>query len=206
MTGADVVTYAKHSELQQLAVVRPTTDPIELAHQSEALLSYINLGLIELYKRFDLSVKVEIVRTSPLVSVYQLRNNDIQKVIDIYDADGKSLRTPSINGEHDYDINLIAHNTYLFKAPREEDIAFVYSSAPILLKTMNDTVDIPIALLEALLHYIGYRAHAALNGNIDSENNTHYSRFEKSCNEAMLQGFGSAVDLTNVSIETKGYV
>ena len=111
MTVQDVITYVKYSELSQLAI----------KDDSVAVMSFINLGMIELYKRFNLGIKVEIVRTNPLVSVYNLRNVDINKVITVYDAEGKTLVSPTSSLDDTYDYTQIGTTTFLLKTPKEEE-------------------------------------------------------------------------------------
>jgi hypothetical protein len=196
MLVSDIINIAKYGELQQLAVKNNT----------EAVLSYVNMGVLELYKRFKLGIKVEIVRINPLVSVYTLVNSDIMKVETVYDADGRELKFPSIIGSEDYDIKPIGHTTFMLKKPKVEDIAFVYTSAPTLLTDLTDVVPIPQSMTEALLHYIGYRGHGSVDGMINTENNTHYMRFDKSCKALLDEGYGDVVDLSMASVTYKGFV
>ena len=196
MLVSDIINIAKYGELQQLAVKDDNT----------AIITYINMGVLELYKRFNIGTKVEIVRTNPLISVYNLVNADIMKVINVYDADGKELVQPSVVDIEDYDLKQIGQSTYLFKEPKNEDIAFVYTSAPEWLTSTTDNVEIPMSMLEALLHYIGYRGHGSLDGLINTENNTHYMRFDKSCRQLTDTGYGEVTDMSKSTTQSKGFV
>ena len=196
MLASDIFNMAKYSELKQLAI----KDDVN------AVLSFMNLGLIELYKRFRLSIKVEIVRTSPMVPMYYLRNTDIEQVVEVYDSNGKSLKEAVHTTDEDYDIKKLSPTVYLFKAPVDEEIAFVYTASPERIASLDDDLQIPTNMVEPLLHYIGYKGHAALDGNIDGENNTHYMRFEKSCLALIELGFGPVVELPYRDITTKGFI
>ena len=196
MLVSDIINIAKYGELQQLAVKDDNT----------AIITYINMGVLELYKRFNIGTKVEIVRTNPLVSVYNLVNADIMKIINVYDADGKELVQPSVVDIEDYDLKQIGQSTYLFKEPKNEDIAFVYTSAPEWLTATTDNVEIPMSMLEALLHYIGYRGHGSIDGLINTENNTHYMRFDKSCRQLTDTGYGEVIDMSKSNTQSKGFV
>lgn len=196
MLVSDIINIAKYGELQQLAVKDDVT----------AVLTYINMGVLELYKRFRLGVKVEIVRTSPVVSVYTLVNSDIMKIETIYDADGRELKFPSTQESEDYNIKALGHTTFLLKEPKEEDLAFVYTAAPEMLTSVNDEVPIPSSMVEALLHYVGYRGHGSIDGMINTENNTHYMRFDKSCVLLSESGYGDIAELAKVDTAKKGFV
>jgi len=206
MTVQEVIEYARDSELRQLIFGELSDDSDVQESRDKAIISYINLGLIELYKRFALSVKAEIVRTNPEVNMYYLRNLDILKVIHIYDASGTTLVEQRSVDDEEYDIKQLTPITYLFRNPIDEDIAFVYTSSPARVGKLTDEVVILDVMLEALLHYIGYRANMTLDGAINAENNTHYMRFEKSCTELKNMGFGEVVHMPFKSIGSKGFV
>ena len=86
-------------------------------------------------------------------------------------------------------------------------ISLIYVAAPVLLTTadLSKTLPIPPQLYEALLHYIGYRAHGALDGNIQAENSTHYQRFEASCQRAKESGMYTS-DSMEMNRDMKGFV
>ena len=74
--------------------------------------------------------------------------------------------------------------------------------------TLDEELDLPDQMIEALLHYIGYRAHGAMDANIQTESNTHYMRFEASCTKLRELGVGIAPDdvSMNSRISMKGFV
>lgn len=196
MLVSDIISIAKYGELQQLSV----------KEKDEAIISYINMGVLELYKRFKVATKVEIINTLPIVAVYSLMNSDVMRVEEVYDADGKQLLFPSTIGDEEYDIKALGLTTFLLKKPKEESLAFVYTSSPTTLTATTDEVFLPDSMVEALLHYVGYRGHGSIDGNINGENNTHYMRFEKSCKELSLQGYGEVTDIAKRNVAAKGFV
>lgn len=196
MTVQEVVNMAVAGELKNLAVKNNT----------EAIISFINLGVIELYKRCNISTKVEVVRTSPVASVYTLRNKDVNQILSVYDTNNKELRSRLVLDDNEYDIAIVNYRTFILTKPLEEELLVVYSAAPPIITSLEDEIDIPYAMLEALLHYVGYRAHGSVDGSINAENTTHYTRFEKSC--AMLVDYGYVTPPLTVSysVEQKGFV
>lgn len=91
-------------------------------------------------------------------------------------------------------------------------ISIIYKKTPKSIATTLDSglfattdVKIPRGLLEPMLHYIGYRAHGSLDGNIQAENNTHLMRFENACKEAEALG---VVPLDNITrdVSEKGFI
>ena len=67
-------------------------------------------------------------------------------------------------------------------------------------------VALPTVLLEPLLHYIGYRAHGAVNGSIQAENSTHYTRYEAACNKVLEMGGLPADDNSTTALYRKGFL
>ena len=150
--------------------------------------------------------KVEVVKTSPVTPVYTLRATDINQVISVYDSDGKELIGKRNLEDTEYNIAQINYNTFMLTNPIDEELLFVYKAAPSMVTSASGEVELPYAMLEALLHYVGYRAHGSVNGNVDKENNTHYMRLEKSC--ALLLSEGYEIDTLNISssVQAKGFV
>jgi hypothetical protein len=198
MTVQDVMDYAKAGELSQVS------------YNDADVLSYINLGLLELYKRFNLRIGVEALSIRKTMSIYTLRNKDINELISVYNIDGKELRFRNQESQFTdscYDIEQLSYNTFIVPNPSDEDLfTFVYKASPITVRELDDEVEMPDAMLEALLHYIGYRAHGSVDGNINAENNTHYMRFEKSCEQLKNMGYSFNSVPYDIAVAEKGYV
>jgi hypothetical protein len=145
-------------------------------------------------------------------STYTITATDFNKVLEVYDYTGTKLL---LNETTDSDsITTPTYNTLSVpNAATGEDITIVYNASPTTLAWSTPlsgvTVPLPPVMLEALLHYIGYRAHGAINGNVDGENNTHYMRFEASCKKMTDIGIGISIDTpleNGTLLEAKGWV
>lgn len=197
MTVQYVIDQARSGELRSLSD-KDKTDSV--------VITYLNLGLIELYKRFNVKTGVETIRTTPLTPFYTLRSEDINQVISVYDSNNKELTTKRVADSTDYDIAQINYNTFLLQEPKDEELLFVYKAAPEQCTIVTDVVDIPYAMVEALLHYIGYRAHGSINGNINAEHTTHYTRFEKSCALLIAEGYETDALTVRDSVVKRGFL
>lgn len=197
MTVQFVIDQARSGELRSLSD-KDKTDAV--------VIHYINLGLIELYKRFNLRTSVEIIRTTPNTPFYTLRSTDINQVVNVYDSFNKELTTKRTTDDEKYDIAQINYNSFLVTEPKDEELLFVYKAAPELVTAVTDELDIPYAMLEALLHYVGYRAHGSVNGEINTEQNTHYVRFDKSCALLLAEGYETDALSVHDSVASKGFV
>lgn len=193
------------------------------------LVSYINLALIALYNKFELATEEAIITLRPDIpkTVYTLDSSDndvkvggqpmvddqFKAIVSAYEENGDEI---VVNNEKEpcsiftvsynqVQIPLLDSNTY---------ISIIYSCNPQLVMYVDDgtghavdtDVKLPLQLLEAALHYIGYRAHGAIDGNVQAENNTHYTRFIMACNEAVKLGILTANDTVMNSVNEKGYV
>lgn len=176
MTVSDIVTQLKYGELRSIAV----KDDIP------AIVSYINLGLLALYGRFKLARSEQIITMVEGTTTYTL-NSDVILIEGIYAEDGTEL---AINEDDNY-YGVFTPTFDTVQIPNASGgnaVSVMYIQAPADIipdaddaVTMAMTVRLPAVLMECLLHYIGYRAHGSMNGDIKAENNTHYMRYEAAC-------------------------
>ena len=195
----------------------------------EKIVGYINLALIALYNRFQLATEEAIITLRPDIAktIYKLDGTDpdvkvaggalpedsFMAIVAAYNEDGSEI---SINDTTDpYSIHTVAYNQ--IQVPLVDDHAYVsviYRKNPALVTFVDAgagaaqeaNVALPIQLLEAMLHYVGYRAHGSIDGSIQAETNTHYTRFISACNQAEAMGIITADDVVNNSIYSKGFV
>ena len=193
-----------------------------LVLDTDTILAALNLGIIELYKRFPLRVEEAIV-TLGNKEYYKMDGTDpdvdmptdapymwiVRAYGEVPMDCGVSVNELPINDED----NLLSINTVnwcTIQVPASidsETISLIYVAAPVLLTAgdLNKTLPIPPQLYEALLLYVGYRAHGALDGNIQAENSTHYQRFEASCQRAKESGMYTT-DSMEMDRDMKGFV
>ena len=195
MTVQQVIDLAAGSELKTLAVRTDTN----------AVIGYINLGLIELYKRFTLELKEHIVELVDGQAIYTLPS-DCMYIVAAYgevDKDsGEKVNILPINTEDDpLSINTISwKQVQIPLATTGSYISLIYVASPAYIVNAEEILELPPQLLEALLHYIGYRARCS----VDDANNTHYQRFELSCQRVLQLGLLTSDDLDMSSKTVKG--
>lgn len=195
------------------------------------LIDYINMSLIALYARFSVSTDEAILALKTGKTLYTLGPDDpdvtvasapmpvddVLVVTSAYDEIGEEL------GLNDFEDELgVFTPTYnTVQVPYSADDAYVsviYRKNPILLNSsdicdadgkLTDTtvnVDLPLQLLEPLLHYMGYRAHGAVDALINTENNTHYMRYEASCDRVERLGAVITDRIRDRDVGVKGFV
>ena len=204
MTIAHVIAQARSGELSNLS---------ETGFNDDKIMLYISLGLIELYKRFNLSTGEALLTISEGKAFYRLDGTDSDVVLEgpymyligAFDEDGNEL---ALNNEDDpFSVLTPRFNVVQIPYPiAGKVLSLMYGQEPPIITQTTDILPIPLTLLEALLHYIGYRGHGAINGNIQAENNTHYQRFEASVNRARTLGVINQDDSIIKRANSRGFV
>ena len=210
MKLSTIISQARSGELKSLSS-KDKTD--------EVIVNYINLALIALYSRFTLRTEEAIVALADGKTLYKLDGTDtavtvegapieddnVLKILSAFDERGEI----HINDESSsLSIYTPSYNTLQVPYPETGAyIAVIYKAGPNLITYIDDgsgnatesIVQLPMHLLEPLLHYVGYRAHGSGTGDIDNESNSHLSRYVASCNNVEALGLipTDSVDMDN---------
>ena len=204
MTVKQVIDLAKASELTGLPV----------ASKDETVLGFINLGVLELYKRFTLSVEEWIIALEDGQSYYTAPE-DFMWIIAAYGEVGmdsvQEVNVLPVNEEDNpLSINTVGWNKV--QVPLSVTGAYVsiiYAATPEVYSVtdMDETVNIPPQMIEALLAYIGWRANSTIDTGIQTEDTVWYNRFESSCSRLEVKGFINANDMVMTNrLNMRGFV
>lgn len=204
----DLISLAQTSELAQLAV---KNDPVTIRN-------FINMGILEIHKRFSLLQQIANLTMASGVDTYTLADSDAnvsmnlngnQYLIleEILDFDQNSIPINKTNVS--YSIKNPSYNVIVI--PNEilepgEVLNITYRAAPSFLTNVADAVPLPPQFFEPLLHYVGYKGHGSIQGGKQFENNTHYQRFDKSCDLIKTTGLYTDVSLESNKFINSGYV
>ena len=204
MTVKQVIDLAKASELTGLPV----------ASKDETVLGFINLGVLELYKRFTLSVEEWIIALEDGQSYYTAPE-DFMWIIAAYGEVGmdsvQEVNVLPVNEEDNpLSINTVGWNKV--QVPLSVTGAYVsiiYAATPEVygITDINKPVNIPPQMVEALLAYIGWRANSTIDTGIQTEDTVWYNRFESSCSRLEVKGFINANDMVMTNrLNMRGFV
>jgi hypothetical protein len=191
MIVQDIVNAAKYSELSSTAVKENT----------DAILTFLNLGLLELYKRFPLKTAEVTYPIGSTTLLYSLPSNFMYPVA-VYGENYKGeldLETKIPVNEEGSDLSIFIPNHKQVQIPSAIEgtrVSVIYVTKPetYTQDDLGSDVDLPETLIEALLHYIGYKAHIGIRGDAQAENNAHYIRFDASCKKARELGVAYPVE------------
>lgn len=201
----DVVDLARLSELSSTAL---KDDP-------DAIMLFLNMGLIEIHKRFAVKVEEHIVTLIEGTSLYPLpadfmyaltaygetSETDVGEVAEVSINDATDPFSVFIPSYKQIQVPLTATGAY---------VSLTYVAKPLSydVDDLAEELDLPDTLVEPLLHYIGYKAHLGIRGDAQSENNAHFYRFEKACDKARELGVAVPMDPLDMGtrIHNRGFV
>lgn len=236
MLLSELFKQLSHGELSRLSVGASGTGEIQEEHY-EALLSHINLGLTELYKRFPLRMQEVVIQqydhiqtyklstdyaqtntasTQPIKyiedSVYEPFTGNVLRIEKVIDEDGQTL---FLNDDTQYwSVHTPSYDTVQVPLPEAENQMIVTYRADHDIISMGDNtpaeIDVPIPLshLEALLHYVAYRAYTnvpSFEGG-GSDSNNYLAKFEASCSRITNLNLINNDTPTNLKLHDRGWV
>lgn len=187
-------------------LVKTRLHSITLAKEDDIVLSFINLGVSELYRRFNLSIKSETVAINDNIAFYELRNNDVLMLLALYDINGRELKQSDTRNTAMYDYKQVNYRSFILTKPHNTHVYAIYKASPILLKDDEDYIDLPDAMLDALLTYCSYLGHSTINRDNANEVSMWIKYFEVCCQELENQGYRIPLDVERYSVQIKGFV
>ena len=221
MKVSDVIATARSCELSSLSSTSFTDSRI---------IQFINLGIIELSKRFVISTKAEQIKTSVYTSMYTLRSPDVIGILEIYDKTGRALVSQVLSDDEDYDYKLINNITFLYKHKTDyrateevnpitgieilqytkepdNELMVVYSAVADLVVNATDELTIPLVFIDPLVAYIGYKASHSITQaqSGGGENMVSLTKFEASCRLLENSVYVGQTNLMSKSIQSKGF-
>ena len=205
MTAQEIIDYAISSELKQLS----------LKNDNTTIISFINLGLIELYKRFEIEYSEALISTITVKTTYLLdgTDTDVQLgstngVITIVKAiDYQGMELPINEDNAIWGVYTPSYDSVQIPATYDGDwLNIIFKTLPKRVINTTDEVRLPVQLLEPLLLYIGWKGHQSINGSINQENNAYYMRFKSSCDNATYNGVITPDSYRTIDIEYKGFI
>ena len=189
-----------------ISLIQIRSQHLAIAKNDSALIHFINLGMEELYRRFNLSIKSETVSVNRDRALYELSNEDVQMLLALYQNTGIEMRQSDVLDSMSYDYKIVNYRSFILRKPFEGYVYAVYKASPVMLRDVSDKVKLPGAMLPALLSYILYMSHDVINRDNKMESSVFYRVYERQCQELVSQGFTVPLNTESVAIQAKGYV
>ena len=226
MKVSEYIDYLVTGECSKLAISdvgdtsanpSPTPTAVQTTNQNK-LINYINLANLALHKRFHL-LKKTVELDNPLDGEeYGLPADFLTPLYAYYtsDFDPVTIKDDSVKLVNKVDTAVSILINEPFKAavkgtdsetPKRSQIMLKYAAAPKKAKSTITDLKISEVYTEALLNYAAYKAHSAVSGNMQDENNTYFMRYESSCKQLINSGmWGNNEIETNTKLEDNGFV
>ncbi len=219
MIISEAIALLKNAELKQLSV----------KDDNEAVLGFINLAILEIYKRFSLWESEAIITIASGKLLYKLDGIDSDVSINISDHsvlmiehvflddpdDATAREELVINNDKDpLSIFTPQYHQIKINTPVQDKTPYiigdtftaVYRASPLFLTNEKQTIPIPPQFFEALFHYVGFKGHGSVKSEVKGENNVHYMRFVAACDLINTNGLVSQDDLSSNKFEQRGFV
>ena len=205
MVIEDVLNLAKYSELSSVAVKEDTT----------AIMSFVNLGMVELYIRFALKRVEHTITVVEGQTVYDMpadfmyATSAFQKVLE-----NNKLVNQDVPLNEELSYSSVFFTSYnRIQIPEDikvTEITVIYVPKPVRYteSDLDVELDLPEVLIDCLLSYLGYKGHLGVRSDGQSENNSHALRFERSVQKVKELGVCPTTDYyrTTNKIGIKGFV
>lgn len=196
------------------------------------VINHINLGLIDLYKRFNLSLKEVYVDQYAHIQKYSLHTkhaysndtskatkyisdteddpfkNDILHIVSVVNEKGCPL---PLNDSNSCDsIFTPKYNVIQNPCPVDGNtLIVVYRAAPELLQAncdLTQEIELPITFLDVLLYYVAYRVKASRPDQESIiESNNYLSKYEASIQVIKMEGLYNTSNNTNIKAIVRGF-
>jgi len=190
---------------------------IIIGEDEDQIISLMNLGLIEIYGKFNILQEDQTIYIKEGVTRYNLVDNS-QKVLQVF---CRNVHDDPLRGEDKFeeiplnDINddrsVYTTQPFLLHVPNP-DKGMVYSviqvvTPPYITKENIETLDInfPPQFLDPLVNYIAFRAYKSMNGDERTEIGSHWRAYMMSCDEVYRKGLAQYSVLTNIKLNDRGF-
>jgi len=234
MTLDQIFDQLTYGELASLAIGGVNESKI-LVKDYPNVISHINLGLTELYKRFTIKTEEVIIQQYEQIETYYLdskyaESNDesvepikyimdsvfepftdnVLKIQEVYDEAGELLFKN--DSEQHWSIYTPTYNSIQLPYPINDNnlsVIFKANHAKISPTITDPTVvelELPISHLEALLFYVASRIYSGM-GTAESiqESSNYLMKFEESCKKLDSLGLTIRDETTNIKLHTRGF-
>lgn len=189
-----------------ISLIQIRSQHLAIAKNNDALIHFINLGMEELYRRFNLSIKSETVLTISDRALYELTNDDVQMLLSLNYKDGVEMKQSDVLDSMAYDYKIVNYRSFMLRKPFDGYVYAIYKASPVMLRDINDKVKLPGTMIPALLTYVMYMSHDIINRDNKTESNTFYQMFKRQCQELDQQGFTVPLNTESLAVQAKGYV
>jgi hypothetical protein len=223
----------ENGELSQLSIGGGTIGAIAEEDYAKVI-GYVNVAMVELYKRFPIMESELIIDLYPTIMDYVLTYDfaasnttgpepikyiqdtaenpfpdDVLQIMEVFDEDMGIIPLNDDNALNS--VYTPTWNTLQVPEPVEgASFSILYRAYPAEIPTSTTDltavdVHIPRQLSTALYAYIAYRAHLGMTERDNNKISASFSRFNAICNDVRFRGTLNRSDTTNNKLDINGW-
>lgn len=203
----DFIEHLKYGETSSIVLIMNLRegDIHEQEDAQRALISYINLGLINLYSEFDLKTSAAIIPASGS-RVLNYSHPAMIEVHQLTTLDGDPLREQTTHDTDDWDYRTVALGSWILREELSEDVVLLYKSGPDPVMGLEDELPIQHVFLEALTMYVAARAYSSVGTSAKGPSNVFIERYNLEVLRLKQQGFATQFTPVGKNIRHKGFL
>lgn len=182
------------------------------------LLAFLNLGITELHKRYDLVMREQIIEVDSARKEYTLLP-DVMQVTAVY-TDAKFLSTDKSLGNSEvvlmplnddnspYSVYTPAKGVLMVSYPKDNQvISVLYKASPHIytVEDLETEFNIEAQYISPLVLYMGYLANLSLES-VPGQTMTMLSMFNQACMEIENYGLNPSSVMVNDKLINRGFV
>lgn len=173
----------------------------------------IHMGISDLYNRFNLSIKTEVVSTSVGLPMYEVRSTDCQMIVSIYDLHGNELRQSDVLDSKKWQWKQVNYRSFLMSKPDGSDYVVAYKASPVYTDNPDAVIELPEAFIEALFMYVVYMVSATVQSpasatghRAGNESKEYRDMYEEECSRLIMMGYKININTERPAIQMMGFV
>ena len=177
---------------------------VSISNNRSVLLSYLNMGISELYRRFGLSVREEVVETCFGKRLYELHSDDVLMLHAVYDSHGREIPQMDTLDDKGLFVKRVNYRSFIISEPIDSHVFCIYKAAPFPLKDDEDELDIPDPMIDVLENYVAYKVFSLVNQDNSAETSLYRKITEQLLMDLENQGYGALADTEKFSLHRRG--
>lgn len=195
----------------------------QFALDETALFAFLNLGITELNKKFDLLAREQIIEVNSARKEYQLLP-DVMQVTAVY-TDARFLsesavvstdyqttidvvQMPLNDGNYPYSVYTPSKGVLVVSNPKDnQNISVLYKASPRVYTPLDlgQELDIEVQYISPLVMYMGYLANLGLE-TVPGQAMATLGMFNQACLEIENYGLNPSSVVVNDKLNTRGFV
>ena len=216
MKLSTVIDQVRNGDISGISSV-PKTD--------KTLVTYINLGLISLYNRFQLRTEEAIITLQDGKTIYKLDGTDPDVTVNDQPMDPDDIVTINVvfdevgmvpvNDNNDpSSVYTTTYNTLQIPTSQEGMyLSLIYKAGPKLITYVDDgngnavdtDIPLPLSLMEPLLMFIAYRSYLAVGDAGTPDADKYEMKYHNACTQSEALGLVPS-DQYSRDVEDKGFI